>query len=507
MNRSLTKHWDRLEGEALKTAQTAALRAYLSDVVVPFSPFYRKLFADAGIDPGQIRSPDDLRRLPFTTKQDLLATAEEPEKPRQFVIQPDAAVLRRRPGTIIRALTRGKNAAEEALEREFRPLILTSTTGRSSRPVPFLYTRHDLEHLKTAGRRMMELCDSHKEFRHLNVFPFAPHLAFWQMHYAGIGFHTFCLSTGGGKTMGTDGNVSMIEKIKPEAIIGMPTFVYHLFHTALERNVKWTNLRRVVLGGEKAPRGLRRKLRELAAALGSTEDVRIMSTYGFTEAKTAWPECAFGKQNEPTGFHLYPDLGIVEIVDPETGEPVGEGEGGEIVYTPLDSRGTVALRYRTGDLIEGGVHYAPCPACGRRMPRLVGRISRVSHRHEMHFEKVKGTLVDFNELESVLDDTDGLGAWQIELRKVDDDPLERDELIVHAHAIDGHSTDALREAISDHLFRNMEIRPNAIRFHDAAEMRRLQGVGVELKEKRLVDNRARAAEPDDESAPAPATSS
>ena len=152
--------------------------------------------------------------------------------------------------------------------------------------------------------------------------------------------------------------------------------------------------------------------------------VDVLMTYGFTEAKMAWPECPYPEEEESGGFHLYPDLGIVEIVDPKTGESVDEGCPGEIVFTPLDARGTVVLRYRTGDLIDGGLVYEPCPHCGRELPRLVGRISRTSEVKEMHLDKLKGTLIDFNELEHVLDNFDSIGAWQLELRKANDDPLE-----------------------------------------------------------------------------------
>ena len=55
----------------------------------------------------------------------------------------------------------------------------------------------------------------------------------------------------------------------------------------------------------------------------------------------------------------------IEIIDPDTGKTLGEGEPGEIVFTPLTSRGSVVLRYRTGDLISGGLTYLPCPGCGR----------------------------------------------------------------------------------------------------------------------------------------------
>ena len=92
---------------------------------------------------------------------------------------PDPARVRREPATILRALTRGRAAATRALEREFRPLMLTSTTGRSSQPVPFLFTAHDLANLERTGERLMETGGSQRDWRHLNLFPFAPHLAFW----------------------------------------------------------------------------------------------------------------------------------------------------------------------------------------------------------------------------------------------------------------------------------------------------------------------------------------
>jgi phenylacetate-coenzyme A ligase PaaK-like adenylate-forming protein len=106
----------------------------------------------------------------------------------------------------------------------------------------------------------------------------------------------------------------------------------------------------------------------------------------------------------PSGYHLYPDMGIFEIIDPKTGVTVPDGESGELVFTPLDHRGSVVLRYRTGDIIEGGLVYESCPHCHRTLPRLVGKISRNSEVRSMQIDKLKGTLVDFNELEHVLDD-------------------------------------------------------------------------------------------------------
>jgi phenylacetate-coenzyme A ligase PaaK-like adenylate-forming protein len=268
----------------------------------------------------------------------------------------------------------------------------------------------------------------------------------------------------------------------------MPTFIYHVLQAAVSHNLRCPNLTRIILGGEKAPSGMRLKLKALAAQLGANK-VDVLMTYGFTEAKMAWPECPYPEGRTSGGFHLYPDLGLIEIVDPKTGEPMGEGEPGEIVFTPLDARGTVVLRYRTGDLIDGGLVYEPCPHCGRHVPRLVGRISRMSDMTEMHLDKLKGTLVDFNELEHVLDNFAAIGTWQLELRKANDDPLELDELILHVEKLNGSDESHLRHDLNERIASVIEMHPNRIVFQSAEEMRELQGVGQQIKEQRLVDHR------------------
>jgi hypothetical protein len=107
----------------------------------------------------------------------------------------------------------------------------------------------------------------------------------------------------------------------------------------------------------------------------------------------------------------------------------------------------------------------------------------------MRLDKIKGTLVDFNQLEHVLDDAEHIGAWQLELRKRNDDPLELDELILHVHKTDGVREDKLVRELNNRFVAKTEIHPNRIVFHDAEEMRELQGVGVQLKEQKIVDNR------------------
>jgi phenylacetate-coenzyme A ligase PaaK-like adenylate-forming protein len=480
--------WQHLTKDEVLGLQARRLRRYLRDVVVPFSAHYRELFHQHGLKADSIRSLEDLEQIPFTSKVDLLNTPEHPQRAKDFVLIPDSQTLSRRPGTVLRALFKGRQHVRRELETEYRPIFMTSTTGRSADPIPFLYSMHDLDRLSLAGVRVMEICAANREFRLLNMFPYAPHLAFWFTHYASAAFGIFSVGSGGGKVMGTEGNLRLIQKLSPDVLIGMPTFLYHVLLHAVEEGLRCESLKRLVLGGEKVAEGIRRKLRNLAAKLGSPR-VDVVATYGFTEAKMAWAECPFPVDDSPSGYHLYPDLGIFEVVDPKTGIVVPEGEPGELVFTPLDARGSVVLRYRTGDIIEGGLVYSPCPHCGRTVPRLVGKISRNSEIKSMQLDKVKGTLVDFNQLEHVLDDAPNIGAWQLEIRKFNDDPLDLDELILHVQKLHEVEEEKLSRELNNRFLERTEIRPNRIVFHEVDEMRRLLGVGTQLKEQKVVDHR------------------
>src|SRR4029434_10977679 len=106
------------------------------------------------------------------------------------------------------------------------PILMTSTTGRSSDPVPFFYTQHDIDRLSLAGERIMRICAATQEMKILNLFPFAPHLAFWQSHYAGAAFGVLMVSSGGGKSLGTEGNLRLLRKIPPEGLTGVPSLIY-----------------------------------------------------------------------------------------------------------------------------------------------------------------------------------------------------------------------------------------------------------------------------------------
>jgi hypothetical protein len=112
----------------------------------------------------------------------------------------------------------------------------------------------------------------------------------------------------------------------------------------------------------------------------------------------------------------------------------------------------------------------------------------------MQIDKLKGTLVDFNQLEHVLDDAPSIDAWQLEIRKCNDDPMELDELVLHVHKLGDAPDDKVTRELNNRFLERTEIRPNRVVFHDMEEMRHLLGVGVQLKEQKVIDRRPKKAE-------------
>jgi phenylacetate-coenzyme A ligase PaaK-like adenylate-forming protein len=503
--RSLWSGIGRLSRDETFRLQSAKLREFLTTQVHPFSDHYRRLFAQRGVDVRRFRDLRDLRHYPFTTKADLAPTDTDPRKHLDFVLKPDAQKIRehwplaRKLALLARRTFSGEDAVTERLRWEYAPVLMTATTGRSARQVAFMYTRYDLALLSTIGGRLIELLGIGPDERAINMFPYAPHLAFWAVALGGMGAGVFILSTGGGKVMGTAGNIAAIERMQPSLLLGVPGFVYHLLRTALADGRNFSSVRLVVLGAEKVPDGMKERMREALMAMGA-RDPRIVGTYGFTEAKSAWGECPT-PLGVSSGYHTHPDTGLFEIVNPETGETCREGEDGEIVYTSLDFRGSVVIRYRTGDFARGGLTCDPCPHCGLTVPRINSTITRASNVKEVSLTKVKGTLIDLNALALVMASMKEIEEWQIELRKRGGDPFGLDEVVVYVAPRAGAAA-GLDRLLRDRLVAETEVAPNEVVQLTLPEMLARLGMETELKEKRILDSRPAASAAPATAAPA-----
>lgn len=482
-------HLARASRDELRSIQDKALARFVREELYPFSAHYRRLFDEAGLDPRDVRSIEDIRDLPFTTKQDLLEAQVDPERKRDFVLIPTPKTIKEHwPFTRKLALVAGGKSAREALAFSYRPNFLTFTTGRSSEPVVFAYTPHDLDVLSEAGGRMLSVHGIDDPMaRIVNMFPFAPHLAFWAATLAGFRTGRLMVPTGGGKVMGTAGNLRLIERMKPQTLIGTPGFVYHVLRHGRTQGADFSSIELVILGAEKVPPGLKTKMTEALTDCGA-QDVVISGTYGFTEARMAFSECRAPHDVSP-GYHTYPDLGLFECIDPETGRPVGEGETGELVYSSLSGHGTVVFRYRTGDMAVGGIRHEPCPHCGRTVPRISSELRRVSEKKAMSLTKIKGTLVDLSHIGTVISGHQDVEEWQVVLTKKDDDPYGLDELTIRLTPKNGTAPAEIEKRLRSEILEATEVSPNRFEFHALEEMLDLLGMETEMKEKRYLDER------------------
>lgn len=475
----------------LRALQDETLRRHVRQELYPFSARYRRVFDTAGVRPEQIRTVDDLRRLPFTTKADLLEAQSQEATKRDFVLIPTPETIRAFwPLSRKLPLLAGGRAAREALRKDYTPHFATFTTGRSADPVVFAYTPHDIRVLARVGARMLDVHGIEDvDARIVNTFPFAPHLAFWQSAFAGFETGRFMMSTGGGKVMGTSGNLRLLERMQTTTILGTPGFVYHLLREGAEKGAKLSKVKLVVLGAEKVTPGLKQKMAESLAAMGS-RDVVISGTYGFTEARMAFSECPAAHHESP-GYHVYPDLGVFEVIDPKTLEPVREGESGELVYTPISGHGTTVFRYRTGDMAVGGVTWEPCPWCRRTVPRIASELRRVSDQKALELTKIKGTLVDLSAMGSILSGLHDVEEWQVVLKKKNDDPHDLDQFIVRVALRPGTDVPNFQRSCSQQILDGTEVAPNAIDVHTRPQMLEFLGMETEMKEKRFLDLRPR----------------
>ena len=470
------------------------LHRFINEQLYPFSPFYRRLFNEHHINPRKIRRIRDLRLLPFTSKRDIAPTPENPTRPLDLVLRPDEEAIRRHVPAAVTArfmlerLRHGSDAVKNRLQLEYLPVHVTFTTGRSAMPTQFLYTSKDFERLHVVGKRMMELCGAHMGDRALNVFPFAPHLAFWQTFAVAQATTMLIVHTGGGKVAGTAGNILALTRLQPSMLIGVPGYVYHLLRQAREQRVELAGLKIIALGAERVPPALKTRLGELCKQMGAS-DVAVQGVYGFTEARHAWAECTPPDYTSSYGYHTYPDYDIFEVIDPDSGEPVGEGERGEIAYSSLSGRGSCVLRYRTGDIAEGGIVYDPCPGCGRIVPRISQAISRRSDVGEFQLTKIRGTLVDLNGFIPILAETHEVVEWQLVVKKVNDDPDELDELVLYVALVPGADAASVKERISNTLLNALEVAPNRIDVLPLAQLESNLGLDTQLKEMRIRDLR------------------
>ena len=322
------------------------------------SPFYKKRFQEAGIKPEDIKTLDDLRRIPFTTKQDLRDTY-----PFGMASVP------------LRECTR-----------------LHSSSGTTGTPTVILHTRKDLEEWAAQVARNLWMVGLRPD----DVFQ---NSSGYGMFTGGLGFQYGAERMGMLTVPAAAGNsvrqIKFITDFGTTALHAVPSYVTRLHEVMRSMDIdprRDTKLKVLAIGAEPHSEEQRRRIEDMMG-------VKAYNSFGMSEM--CGPGVDFECQ-EQNGLHFWEDYYIVEIVNPETLEPVPDGEIGELVLTTLCREAMPLLRYRTRDLTR--VLGRTCP-CGRnhvRIDRMRGRsddmmVLRGVNIFPIQIEKI---LMTFTELAS-----------------------------------------------------------------------------------------------------------
>ncbi|MBK9515915.1 MAG: phenylacetate--CoA ligase [Anaeromyxobacter sp.] len=318
---------ERMDREALAQLQLERLEATLTRVYRTL-PFYRRRLDEAGVDPDGVRSPADLRRIPFTTKEDLRQSY-----PYGLFAVPLRDVVR-----------------------------LHASSGTTGLSTVVGYTRNDLAAWSNAVARVMVAGGVTKD----DVVQVAFH---YGLFTGGFGLHQGAELLGASVIPMSSGHsrqqLRIMQDYRTTALVCTPSYALHLAEELTEQRVARgaLSLRVGLFGGEPWSEAMRRQLEE---------QLQITATDNYGLSELMGPGVA-GECQAKQGLHLAEDHFLAELVHPETGAPAREGEVGELVLTTLTKEAFPLLRYRTGDLTT--LTAAPCP-CGRtlaRMGRVLGR--------------------------------------------------------------------------------------------------------------------------------------
>jgi len=478
---------NKMSPEKIRAYQEKKLRNFIRTQVYPFHGYYREVFDRLKISPKDINTIKDLEKLPLTKKNDIMPTDEDPERYKKFILQPNANLIRKywpiskKLGLLFRKLF-GEDI-NDSLKEEYSPQLVIATSGTTGNNVPFIYTSYDLELMGKSFVDVGRLGGIRNEHRVLNMFPFAPHLAFTFVYIGGIKGRWFSYHTGGGSVTSTKRALELMEKLEINILIGIPSYLYHFIRTGKENNADFSKIEGVFAAGERFPMGSRKKILDMLVN-GGAKDPKVIDVYGTTEMRTAFPECS-SFTNE---FHTLPHLFITEIVDPKTGKQKKPGESGSLAITCIDGRGSIVLRYLIGDVIENGVVYDKCPHCGSNVPRLKGPIGRIKdYEGELDLANIKGTLVNMNLFYDIIPNINGIEEWQVVIGKKNNDPFDIDEVTLRVYVSPKEDVNSIEEEIREKIHNAMEITPR-IEHHSTAEAV-FEKLGGNIKADRIIDSR------------------
>ncbi len=339
---------ERMDREALEQLQLERLEATLTRVYRTL-PFYQQRFDAAGVDPDGVRGVADLRRLPFTVKDDLRANY-----PYGLFAVPLRDVVR-----------------------------LHASSGTTGLATVVGYTRNDLRNWSNAVARVLVAGGVGRD----DVVQVAFH---YGLFTGGFGLHQGAELLGASVIPMSSGHtkqqVRILQDYRTTALVSTPSYALHLADELIEQGVQRSalSLKWGLFGGEPWSEAMRRQLEE---------KLHITATDNYGLSELMGPGVA-GECLARAGLHLAEDHFLVELVDPETGAPTPPGQVGELVLTTLTKEAFPLVRYRTGDLTTLTTERCACGRTLARMGRVLGRTDDLLI--------IKGVKVYPSQIEAVL---------------------------------------------------------------------------------------------------------
>jgi phenylacetate-CoA ligase len=293
------------------------------------SPFYAGLIKKHRIVPEKIRSLDNLKDIPFTTKQDL-----RDQFPYGFLTVPKEKIVR-----------------------------LHSSSGTTGRATAIFHTQKDLNGWANLVARCMYMTG----VRQNDVFQ---NMSGYGLFTGGLGFQYGAERLGALTIPSGSGNskrqIHLMQDFSTTVVHVIPSYALHLRKVFDEMSLdpkKDTHLRMMLIGAEPHSEATRQRLEEMYG-------VDVFNSYGLSEMNG--PGVAFECPRKD-GMHFWEDDFLVEVIDPKTQQILPDGEEGELVYTTLNREAMPLIRYRSKDLATVFTEPCPCGRTHRRMSRIKGR--------------------------------------------------------------------------------------------------------------------------------------